>query len=417
MCFWRRARTCAPAIGAATRRSGTCDLLGRDFLGSATAETLQECIDWGAEANARDDEGLTPMHHLVRAERPNRAARALIGTLAGAGAEANARDRTGNTPLHAAAEEGRSELVAALLEAGADVNMRNADGATPLYLAVSSGRFGVATALLEAGADANAATGSRRTPLHAAVVSRRDPVVLVSLLLGAGALVDSRDERGRTPLHDAFHAGRPDVSDTLIRLGADSTLPDEDGNVPDPTSCGSWNTPMFFRRAGADVVAGCIRRGADVTGDDSRTTPLHEASKSTRDPAVISAMVRAGADVNARDNRGYAPLHRAARHNTDPAIISALLDAGAEVDSRGTGEDHFDLWDYTPLHEATANPNAAVAAALGRGGGGCERALGGRGDTPSRRGIARTVRGGCGTAGAGRCGLAGERPGGTHSAA
>ena len=345
-------------------RSGMCHLLGRDFLGSATAETLQECIDWGAEVNARDDDGLTPMHRLVRAERPNRAARALIGTLAGAGAEANARDRAGNTPLHPAAEAGRSEMVAALLEAGADVNMRNDDGATPLFLAASAGRLGVATALLAAGANANAATESGRTPLHEAVLARRDPAELVSLLVGAGAIMDARDARGRTPLHDALRAGRPDVFDTLIRLGADPTLPDASGRVPDPTNCGRWNTPVFFRLAGADVVAGCIRRGADVTGDGDGATPLHEASRFTRDPAVISAMVRAGAEVNARDNRGYTPLHLAARHNTDPVIVSVLVKAGAEVNSRASGY-HIDYgWDYTPLHEATANPNPAVAAAL-----------------------------------------------------
>ncbi|MDE2762331.1 MAG: ankyrin repeat domain-containing protein [Gemmatimonadota bacterium] len=131
-----------------------------------------------------------------------------------------------------------------------------------------------------------------------------------------------------------MRAVRPDVFDTLIRLGADPTLPDDGGNVPDPTNCGRWNTPVFFRLAGADVVADCIRRGADVTGAGDGATPLHHASTFTRDPAVISTMVRGGADVNARDDQRHTPLHLAARHNTDPAIVSALLEAGAEVESR-----------------------------------------------------------------------------------
>lgn len=147
-----------------------CELPDPKFLATVTAATLQECIDWGADVNAPDDEGLAPLHHLVRAERPNPAARALIVTLAGA---------------------------------GADVDARNDDGATPLYLAASAGRLGLATALLEAGADVNAATGSGRTPLHGAAVVRQDPIELVSLLVGAGAIVDARDERGRTALHEA----------------------------------------------------------------------------------------------------------------------------------------------------------------------------------------------------------------------
>ena len=307
----------------------TCKLSVRDFLHSATAETLEECIDSGADVNVRVSEGRTPLHYLASGERSSPA---LIGMLADAGADINARDRSGNTPLNLAAGAGRLTMAAALLEAGADVN--------------TGTRLGV-------------------TPLHRAVIARRDAVELVSLLAGAGAIVDSRDMRGRTPLRYAFDAGRPDIIDTLVRLGADPLIPDGSGNAPDPTSCGAWNTSMFFVAAGADIVADCIRQGADVVGTSLRATPLHLASKFTRDAAVIPAMVRAGADVNARDRIGNTPLHLAARHNPDPAIVSALLEAGAETNSWATGSYRYGTgFDYTPLHEATANANPAVAAAL-----------------------------------------------------
>jgi len=192
---------------------------------------------------------------------------------------------------------------------------------------------------------------------------------MVSLLVRAGAAVDARDERGRTPLHDALDGGNPAAFEALVRLGADPTLRDENGDAPDPTSCRRWNTKVFLTLAGADVVADCIRQGADVAEEPRRghrdgTTPLHLAARWARDPAVISAMVHAGADVNARDDFNYAPLHLAARHNDNPAIASALLDAGADVDAWRTGYSVDNGWDYTPLHDATKNLNPAIAAAL-----------------------------------------------------
>ena len=53
-----------------------------------------------------------------------------------AGADVNARERGGHTPLHlAACCNDNPAVIAALLEAGAEVNARDEDGDTPLHLA------------------------------------------------------------------------------------------------------------------------------------------------------------------------------------------------------------------------------------------------------------------------------------------
>ena len=52
--------------------------------------------------------------------------------LLGAGAETNARDQKGNTPLHFAASSGEHKLVEVLLAHGADPNAQNDEGKTPL---------------------------------------------------------------------------------------------------------------------------------------------------------------------------------------------------------------------------------------------------------------------------------------------
>ena len=78
-------------------------------------------------------------------------------------------------------------------------------------------------------------------------------------------------------------------------------------------------------------------RPLPVTGDphvrDSRTgrTPLHAAAMANA-PRFIAGLVRAGAEVDARDNYDLTPLHLAAAANA-PAAIAALAKAGANPEA------------------------------------------------------------------------------------
>jgi ankyrin repeat protein len=66
------------------------------------------------------------------------------------GANVNAKDRFGATPLHMAAIAGSVPAMEALITGGADVNARSNDGFTPLFHAVN--RKEVADYLIENGA-------------------------------------------------------------------------------------------------------------------------------------------------------------------------------------------------------------------------------------------------------------------------
>jgi len=80
------------------------------------------------------------------------------------GADPDARDEDGRTPLYIAAANGSVEVARLLLKHGADVNARAIDGSTPLHLAVAFGHLDVAELLLERGADVNAGNRGRPDP-------------------------------------------------------------------------------------------------------------------------------------------------------------------------------------------------------------------------------------------------------------
>ncbi|MCC6059460.1 MAG: ankyrin repeat domain-containing protein [Thermofilum sp.] len=103
---------------------------------------------------------------LLDAVREGDAAR--VRELLRKGANANAKDRRGWTPLHWAAAGGHAEVARLLLERGADVNARDDDDWTPLHIAAAKGRVEVARLLLERGADPSIRDKDGRTPLDVA---------------------------------------------------------------------------------------------------------------------------------------------------------------------------------------------------------------------------------------------------------
>ena len=90
----------------------------------------------------------------------------------------------------------------------------------------------------------------------------------------------------------------------------------------------------------------------------TQVTALHLAAYYSS-PAVVKVLVKAGADVNARDSKKNSPLHWASSENS--TVVSALLKAGAKMNLLNAHK-------HSPLFIAAKwNKNSTVAALLAAG--------------------------------------------------
>jgi ankyrin repeat protein len=90
---------------------------------------VQAELDKGADVNAKDEQGYTPLHNAAEGHKE------IVELLIAKGADVNAKDESGGTPLLAAARYGRKEVAKLLITAGADVNAKRDNGHTPLDMA------------------------------------------------------------------------------------------------------------------------------------------------------------------------------------------------------------------------------------------------------------------------------------------
>ncbi len=210
---------------------------------------------------------------------------AAVSVLLDAGADPDQPGQDGAAPLHMAARdpEGTAAAAVLLLRAGAGVAVRDSKGATPLHHACGEGSEAVVAVLLASGADPEARDNRGRTPLHLACSGGG---VGARLLLDTGAAPDPVDESGRTPLHDAALGGWREAVEILLEFDADPN-----------------------RRAGP--------------ADRSRT-PLHFLAEGRGGDMAAHALLAAGADPAATDDKGDLALHLAARTGADRVALALL---------------------------------------------------------------------------------------------
>jgi len=279
----------------------------------------------------------------------------------------------GSTPLMYAVLYSDAATVRLFLEKGADPNIHNDAGATALMWA--AGDLEKAKLLIGHGADVNAHSDGGRTPLLIAAGLGGPPAV-VKLLLDQGANTNARspDLFGEmTPLAEAASAGNDAAVRMLLEHGADVKAA---GFLPLffslTTHCEKCSE-VFFKSAGPDVVNPVmallapplgdgsaapilLQHGASAKGTDMGGNPILTAVAGSEKLPVefVSALLRSGADVNARNPDGETALDIASRHG-HTVMVDALLKAGAKESAAQPSE-------FQP--KPAASPRIALARTL-----------------------------------------------------
>lgn len=222
------------------------------------------------------------------------------------------------TPLeYAASLEGATsvKILEMLLAAGADVNGKRE---VPLNCAVSCNNVDAALILLKNGADTAKHRDTSDTSVLAEAVDR-NAVDMVDLLLRFDADVswrktwDGESRNGPTVLH---YVRSPIIVSQLIKYGADVNAADVLGWTllhtmadPERLSCHCYlHIAQNIGDARYDIAALLIEKGASIDkAGCNGFTPLHCAVESG-DVKFIRLLLASGADVDARDDRGYPAL-------------------------------------------------------------------------------------------------------------
>ena len=339
------------------------------LLAAAPAEQVRACLGSGLSVDQVDDDGATLLGKLVSNRSCCADFRNVLSVLLAEGADVNARDAAGRTPLHRALASAKTEVVSALIDAGADPTARDSRGSTPLHVAPAS----AVPLLVAASADVNARNDGGETPLHVAL-SRGD-LERVRTLLRFGADTAAVDNAGNSanPMACEHWGSMPFFALADAERAAECSPPDVDVPPEPDAPYGFWGLSLADRvlpAAAASardtaVIRFLLEVGADLSppsglGGD---TPLHHAARSGT-PGAVRMLIEAGADPNVRNTRlsryhftSFTPLHFAAASNPNPEVASTLVEMGADLQAA----DHDGKF---PLHHAAMNANPAVAAAL-----------------------------------------------------
>ncbi|QZW33284.1 MPPV-015 ankyrin repeat protein [Magpiepox virus 2] len=156
-------------------------------------DVTKELISLGADINKGDINNMTPLHHMMRFAESTE----LIEILLDHGADINAVNNFGETPLHIL-KGSRDHITRTLITRGANVHAIDYNGNTLLHKAMLNSNA-ILTDIIKLGVDINYRNNLEgKTPLHYAVMyplRKR-----VSILLQHGADVNIIDNSGNTPL-------------------------------------------------------------------------------------------------------------------------------------------------------------------------------------------------------------------------
>lgn len=313
-------------------------------------QTYNLLIRYKADLNEKDTYGDTVLHTATMLQ----AGASVIKTLTAGGADINARNKEGVTPLAIAIQSKDIQTIKYLTESGANIHTQDTHGNSPLSLA-----FELDNDIFEAilnKTNCNSQDSEGNTPLHIALL-KKAPIGKLKYIIGLTQDVNIRNRDGNSPLFIAAVQNRKDIGEILLEKGAEIFSTNMENNSPlrlalrdggslqdwlitsktIKTTDGSGNTVLHYTAdwGYSDSLQYLVSKGADIHAKNANgETCLFNGAKSNN-PEIIQVILENGGSIKDRDNLGSTPLHTAVRWG---AVKSAeqLIKLGININAQNT---------------------------------------------------------------------------------
>ena len=296
---------------------------------------LQMC--GSAILHSRDQEGKTALHHSTASIR----SKELIPCLLEQGAEINALDNCGFTPLHTAIVAGNLEAVKELLQKGSDPTLKTKRGRNALHVAVERNRDEVVKCLLLHPSGPFLISDpdkDGKIPLHYALEhSLHDIVVsMIHCVITHHKNANLKDRKGNNYLHFAASSGDFRSLSMLLELPSTHVMLNEVNQL--------GSTPLHSAACGGNLT--CINllvnHGAVVRKCHSGKTPFMYACSGGKFDTAQALYSAHPFQRDWEDDDGNTALHLSAESG-NPAVVQLCLDIGMSLTPNKTGDFFFDI--------------------------------------------------------------------------
>lgn len=258
------------------------------------------------------------------------------------GADANAKDVDGLTPLYAATEMNFFEAAQLLLKYGADTNLSaGSREESPFAASMSDTKMHLAQLYLKHGATVNGMMENGETPFTQAM-NKTASLSIIELLFVYEVDPNHKNSHGETALFKAINADRPDLVAFLLEHGADPNLPG-----PKHMLWPSVHKPVILELL--------LSKGANL----KRAPGVLELASSTNSVEAVNILIKYGVDVNAKKDGIFTPLCTSIRDNHEN-LVEILLSAGADPNEMAS---EYPAWKCVTHHRTHILPRIIAAGA------------------------------------------------------